>query len=411
MGFAEVLRIPVFGLLFLAEAQSLIGDQLARVALSVLVYDATGSAPATAATYAATLLPAIFGGVVVSRLGDRFPRRTVMVGCEVFRAGCFAAMTIPGVPLGILIALVVVAVAAGPVFSAAEVSYLAAELDAEQFRAGNGLRMIASQATAVGGFVFGGVLVTAIGPRATLAVDAATFALSAVLVTIACRRPRVDGPAAPTATPTAMGAGRHRPWRDPYLRNLVLLTLLVGFFVVPEGLAVPFGDSVSAATWQVGVLLASGALGGALGAVFLVSRVRPAVRPRVSRWLAVACGVPLLLTPLTDRWPLVAAAWFASGFCAAYVVETTSASVRAVPDGSRSSFVGTVSALMLSAQGLGLIGFGLVAQWTDPGTAVAVAGACGTVLAIGVARAAAYTERRVDLSARRVPVAGGARRL
>ncbi len=56
-GFAAVLRGREFRLLWLADAQSLLGDQLARVALSVLVYDRTGSGLVTAVVYALTYLP------------------------------------------------------------------------------------------------------------------------------------------------------------------------------------------------------------------------------------------------------------------------------------------------------------------------------------------------------------------
>jgi len=60
-----VLRSREFRLLWLADAQSLLGDQLARVALSVLVYDRTGSGLVTAAVYALTFPPALFGSVLL----------------------------------------------------------------------------------------------------------------------------------------------------------------------------------------------------------------------------------------------------------------------------------------------------------------------------------------------------------
>ena len=66
----------------MAGAQSQIGDQLASVALSVLVFDRTGSGLATAATYALTFLPAVVGGIVLTGLADRYPRRTLIVACD-----------------------------------------------------------------------------------------------------------------------------------------------------------------------------------------------------------------------------------------------------------------------------------------------------------------------------------------
>jgi MFS family permease len=61
------------------------GDQLARVAITVLVYDRTRSPFWTALTYAVTLLPWLVGGLVLAGLADRLPRRRVMVACDIAR--------------------------------------------------------------------------------------------------------------------------------------------------------------------------------------------------------------------------------------------------------------------------------------------------------------------------------------
>jgi MFS family permease len=68
--------------LWAAAAQSVVGDQLARVALSVLDFQRTGSAAWTAGMYALTQLPALLSGVLLSGLADRFSRRAVMVTCD-----------------------------------------------------------------------------------------------------------------------------------------------------------------------------------------------------------------------------------------------------------------------------------------------------------------------------------------
>ncbi len=69
-GFTAVLRLREFRLLWLADIQSLLGDQVARVALSVLVFDSTHSGLATAAVYALTYLPALLGGVLLGHLAS-----------------------------------------------------------------------------------------------------------------------------------------------------------------------------------------------------------------------------------------------------------------------------------------------------------------------------------------------------
>jgi MFS family permease len=61
--------------LWAAHALPLAGDQLARVALTVLVFDRTRSAAAAAAAYAVTMVPWLIGGPLLAGLGDRYPRR------------------------------------------------------------------------------------------------------------------------------------------------------------------------------------------------------------------------------------------------------------------------------------------------------------------------------------------------
>src|SRR5689334_17609466 len=97
--FGEVLVVPEFRWMWLAELLSVCGDQLARVALSVLVFDRTGSAFLTGLTYALTYAPSLLGGILFSGLADRFPRRAVLVGVDVWRAALMAVVAVPGVPM------------------------------------------------------------------------------------------------------------------------------------------------------------------------------------------------------------------------------------------------------------------------------------------------------------------------
>ena len=69
--FLDALRVPEFRVIWLADAQSAVGDQLARVALSVLVFERTSSALLTALAYSLTFLPALIGGALLSGLADR----------------------------------------------------------------------------------------------------------------------------------------------------------------------------------------------------------------------------------------------------------------------------------------------------------------------------------------------------
>jgi hypothetical protein len=385
--FAELFRNRAFLVLYGTEAQSIVGDQLARIALSFLVFERTGSVAETALTYAATFLPAIFGGTVLAGIGDRVPRRAVMVGCDLARGGLFAAMAIPQLPLPVVVGLLVVAVFLGPAFAAAEVSYLAAAVGPRLFHSATGLRMMTNQVGQVFGFAVGGVLVAALSPRGALLVDATTYLLSALLIGGLLKRR--SAPASDEAIPPAAGVEPEvyaGPWRDRLVRALIALSALAGFFVVPEGLAVPFAHHIAATTVQTGFLLASMPLGGAVGAYVLIRTLRASQRTPTAAAAAICCGLPLLATAWNPSWPVVWVCWFASGVLAAYQVEAVTAIVQAVPDIARSRVVGIAGAALLGAQGLGLLLFGTIAQVgaVGSGRAIALAGLIGSVLALGL---------------------------
>lgn len=390
--FVDVLRVRAFSVLFAAEMQSIVGDQIARVALAVLVFDRTGSAAASALSFACTFLPAIAGGAWLAGIGDRFSRRAVMVGCDVVRAALFAVMAIPGLPLAVVFGLLVLAVFIGPAFSASEVSVLAGTLDSAQFRLATGLRMLTGQLAQVAGFAVGGAAVALLEPRGALLLDAGTYVLSAALVGLLLRvseSGRTEaggGPDEPAATHGLAGPDDVSParwlWRQRRIRLLVAVGWLAGCFVAPEGLAVPFAAGHGASSTEAGLLLAAIPLGGAFGAIAAARLVPPRARSRVAMWMAVLAGIPLIATVAAANVPAACVLWGLSGVFAAYQVEVTTQIVRHIPDRRRAGTLGLVAAGLIGAQGCGLIVFGLVAQATSPGTAVAVAGGIGSVLAL-----------------------------
>src|SRR5215831_7107936 len=96
--FGEVFAVGEFRALWLAQVLSVAGDQLARVALTLLVYVRTGSALLAAVTFAASVVPAFIGGITLSGLADRFPRRRVMLVCDLARVVLVVVMAISGMP-------------------------------------------------------------------------------------------------------------------------------------------------------------------------------------------------------------------------------------------------------------------------------------------------------------------------
>lgn len=377
--FRGVLKSREFTLLWLAEAQSLLGDQLARVALSILVYDRTRSGLATATVYALTFLPAIVGNVVLGAAGDRVPRRRLLVGVDLVRAALVALMAILAPTLPVVVALLVIVVLLGSPWSAAQAALIVDLLPEKNYPVGVGLRAATLQAAQLIGFGIGGAAVAVFGARTALAIDAASYLLSAVVIRFGVR----SRPALPGRPDEARGgwlSGARHLWRDGRVRLLLPFTWLLGLLVIPEGLAAPYAAHLGAGPRAVGVLLAAGPTGVLIGSVVFSRWVSARWRSALLGPLAVVAGLPLIACAAVTGLPATAALWCLSGVCTAYQVQVVTELVAAIDDTVRARALGLASAGLLAAQGLGLLGGGALAQFTTVRTAVSVAGVVATGL-------------------------------
>jgi diguanylate cyclase (GGDEF)-like protein len=375
-GFRDVLAVREFRALWVAELLSVAGDQLARVGLAVLVYTRTNSAGWTALTYALTFLPALIGGVLLSGLADRYPRRELMIGVDLARAVVALSMAIPGLPLAVLLVLVFVLTLGGAPFKAAQQALLPVILK-DHYVTGLSLRTVTSQAAQICGFLGGGALLAVMDPHLALGFNAATFVIAAVVVTVGVKhRP------APDRDDTArnrQGGTVAFLWRDRKLRALVALSWLVGLFTIPEGLAAPYAATLGVTTAAVGLLMAADPAGSIVGA-WLVAKLPRDWRPAMTTWLAVASGVPLALCVFQPPLGVVVLLWATSGACAtAYLILAQAAFVLGVPDHRRGAASGLAGAGVLSSQGVAVLAAGVLADATDPVLAVATGGVAGVV--------------------------------
>lgn len=370
-----------FATLWLAGAQSQLGDQLARVALSILVFNRTGSGLATAATYALTYLPAVVGGIVLTGLADVHPRRALVVVCDLLRAVLFGLMAIPALPLSVVCALLVVAVLCGAPYNAAEPAIVADMYDGDWYSAAIGIRTATVQASQLIGFAVGGLVVATTGPHVALAVDAATFAASAVLLRVGL----AYRPAAASVTRRGIEqikVGLRTVGGDRRLRLLVLLAWLAAFWIVPEGLAAPYAADHGGGPVSVGILLAANPAGNLIGVLVLTRWLPSASRPRLLGLLAIASGLPLVPCGLEPGIAVAALLWGLCGLLSAYIVLVVTEFVAIVPPDVRGQAIGLASSGVLAAQGIGLLlGGGIASVWTV-GAAIAVCGALGSVLAV-----------------------------
>lgn len=383
----SVFRSPEFRALWAAELVSICGDQLARVAFSVLVYGRTGSAAWAAVVYALTFLPALLGGVLLGWVADRFRRREVMVVSDVARALLIVPLAVPGIPLALLCPLLVLVVVLAAPHSAAQGALLPDVLKGEgALERGFAVRQITNQTAQIAGFAIGGALLVLIDPSVAILGNAGTFLLSAVLVRFGVRaRP------APAGGPSEgglgawvrdIGEGARTVFAHPRLRTLALAVWLVGCYVAPEALAAPLSDELGAGPAAVGLLMAADPAGSVLGAIIVSRWVPEAWRERMIIPFALLAGVPLVASAFTAWVPGVVVLWGLTGaLCTAALVPAQAAFVRACPEEVRGRATGLAASGLIAAQGIAILGCGLLAEVSTSALAVGICGVGGMLLA------------------------------
>jgi len=377
--YGELLAIGEFRTLLIGQTQSRFGDQLARVALALLVYSQTASAVLTALVYALTLLPPLLTAPVLAGLADRYSRRTVMVVTDLLRGILVAIMAAPASPLVLVVALVVAMACLQPMFAAARNATLPAVLDGDRFQLGMGVIKMADSMAQILGFSVGGVVVVLLGgPHVALALDAATFMISAALVRFGIQPHRP--PAEPHSTRRGFAwAGVHVLRRDRRIGGIALLVWLFGFYLAPEALAAPYAHQIEAGTITVGILMAAAPVGVLAGSFIVTRLVPPERRGRLTVPLAFCAGIPLLINVIPLPVALAFSAWASSGAFASYLVLAQVQFARAVPDALRARAIGVASAGFDTAQGIGVLLAGAIAQALTPSLAIAICAAGGMV--------------------------------
>jgi MFS family permease len=393
--FRQVFAVTEFRALWVAYVLSLVGDQLARVALSVLVYAQTGSPLLTALTYALGFLPWIVGGPLLSGLADRFPRRTVMVVADVVRALIVGLMAVPQVPLPALLVLLFAAELCAPPFASARAALLPQVLDGELYVLGSAVNTITWEVTQVVGFVVAGASVAVVGARGALLVDALTFVVSALILArwVRHRSSPVRDPGDAGGLGADLRAGLSLVFGDPWLRTLTILAWLCAAYMVPEALAAPVAAREDGGALAVGLLLAANPIGTAIGSVLIGRWVSPERRLRWLIPMAFLCGVPLIACLWHPDLVLVGVLWGLSGLFSAYNLTANAAFVRALPDARRGQAFGIVQAGMSVGQGVGFLIAGAAAEKIDVLTVVAFGGVVTCVAALALA----LTSRGRDL--------------
>ena len=389
-GYLDALAVAEFRALFAAYTVSMLGDIVAAVALTVLVFQRTGSPFLAGVTFTLAFLPYLFGGALLSSLVDRVPPRSLMIGCDLLSAAIVALMAVSAVPIPVLLALLFLLGLISPVASGMRNTLLVVVLPPGSFIAGRSLFRIVAQSAQVVGNAAGGVLIALTSPRGALALDCLSFLGSALLVRVATRaraplRGEAEGIAHGNVLKDSL-AGMSAVLADRRLRRVLLLGWLVPTCAVaPESLAAPYVAHLGLSEGAVGWWLAAIPAGTIAGELIAIWFVPPAWRLRLIGVLAAATFVPLLVFAGQPGLALALPLLIASGLCSAWVLGQDALILEVTPAHLLGRVFSVNTAGLISLQGLGFAAAGALGEFVSPHIAIVIAAVTGLAIVAALA--------------------------
>jgi MFS family permease len=382
-----LLRNSRFRLLFLATFASGLGNWLAVIALQVDVYDRTHSGWWVAELLVANILPAVFIGLFLGPVVDRRSRKGLMIASDLGRLAVFAALPFAN-SAGAVVLLAVVAGIGNAFFRPAVLAGVPNLVSPSELPGANALLQVVEWTTTALGPLLGGALVAASGPHLAYEVNAVTFAVSAVLVSMI--------PAKLLQSDKSIGRGRWTDLAEGYSvvrhsRALMCVLVVWSIVMVSSGIinvAEVFLAKASfhAGDFGFGLLWAGSGFGlvaGALMAAPLIERDLGAAYVRFLALYAIGTGCA---AAAPNIWVGVAAmALFGFGNGGAVVANITLVQ-RGAPDRVR----GRAFTLLMSANyavlGLAFVAAGPVTNAYGARWAYAVACATTSLAALVAVR-------------------------
>jgi predicted MFS family arabinose efflux permease len=389
-----ILRRTGFAPLLGLYGASEVADWLVTIALSLVVFDATGSAAATTILFvSAKFLPAFVAPPATSRL-DALPVRRTLPALLAVQAASFVGMAQVGGLVWALVALAAVnggcALVARALVRASVATVLA---DPEDLRRGNGLMNVVFSAAFALGPALAGAVVAGFGARAAM------LAAAGVLAAMAALAARAPLPVLPSDAEADAGAG----WASKLLRAVrhvraervvaracaVQALLLVFFTMIPPIEVVYARHDLGASAAGLGVILATWGAGAVAGSAIYA---RAGQVGTVALALVATAAVGLSYVGMGLAGSLAVACGFAFlgglGNGMQWIAFVTAVQER-VPGELQARVMAIVEAVGAAVPGLGFALGGAVAAAASARVAYVVAGAAILALAATVATLAA----------------------
>jgi MFS family permease len=342
------LRRRDFRLLWTGMAVSLLGDGIFIVAVAWQAYSISNSPSALAYIGVSTSLPQVVLLLVGGAVSDRWSRRAILVWSDLVRGAALAGLSIVVAAgaarlyeLCLAGAIIGTATAfASPAFDAM-VPQLVPEAELTQANAIE--QFVRPSAVQLAGPALGGIAVVILRPAGSFAVDAASFAFSALCVARMARLPRSQPSGASMAHDVVEGLRyvRSHVW---LWATFVSATLTYLLFIGPTLVLLPYivRNSLHQGATTYGTVLAVGGVGALTGALF--SGRRPHPRSAMT-WIYVSWTVATLAVAgyglATNAVGLACAAFVVNGAEAAGTVVWATLKQRRVAN----SMLGRVSSI------------------------------------------------------------------
>ncbi|MFD9002054.1 MFS transporter [Streptomyces sp. NPDC059582] len=385
--YRSLFRTPEFTPLFLSTSVGIAAQTVSGLALATLVYRATGSPLLSALSMFGPTLAQVVGAAFLLSGSDRLPPRTTLAGIALSFAVATAVLAVPGLPIGAVLAVVLVEGLIASLGGGVRWGLLNEILPRGGYLLGRSVFNMMVGLMQIAGFGVGGILLAVLSPRPALLLAAALYALSAAGLRLGLtpRRPRTTGRPSIAAT-----------WRTNVLlwsarpRRLVYLGLWLpnGLVVGCESLYVPYAPDAA------GPLFACGALGMLAGDVTAGRLLPPAVRPRLITPLLLLLATPYVLFALRPALPVAAVLVTVAsvGFGASLLQQERLMALT--PDELSGHALGLHSAGMLTMQGVSALLAGTLAQLTSPPTAMTLMATASLTVTVTLANGARAKETR-----------------
>jgi hypothetical protein len=387
---ASLWRRGDFMKLWVAQTVSLFGSALSRLAVPFLAATTLGAgAVEMGVLEAAESAPALIVGLLAGVWVDRYRRRNFLIAGDLGRALLLATIPITAfaglLTMGQLYAVNFAAGALGVFFTVAHRSYLPALVERSRLVEGNSKLRLSGSVTAVAGPSLAGLVIQALGAAAAVALDALTFAASALLVGLIRRREAaLPAPQAPLLAQLREGFGvvLGSPWLRPLAACLATSNFASNMFFA---LYILFGTRElgldAAALGLAYGIGATGALAGALVAPQAAARL--GIGPAIIAGALVgslevvpaALATPALALPL-----LVLSSWLGNFGWVVYGVNEASVRQVLVPAGLQGRMNATLTFLVAGMLPLGALAGGALGELLGLRATIALA-AAGSALA------------------------------